>query len=162
MSESATTAIPDKLKELGVSFEIVPTPTANYVNCVRLGNQLHLAGHNPTRLDGSGLVCGKLGRDLSIEEGYEAARLCAISLLRTIHNELGGDWSQFRRIVKVVGFVNCTPDFDQHPAVINGASDLFGQIFGSKHARSAVGMCSLPFGMATEVECIVEVSPDSS
>lgn len=160
ISMSSSDTITAKLDELGIVFQEVPKPTANYCMAVKSGNHLHLCGHNPQRNDTT-LVKGKLGKDLSVEEGYTAARLCAIQLLNTIHHELKGDWSKLIRIVKVVGFVHCTVDFEQHPAVINGASDLLVEILGptrGMHARSAVGMNSLPFGIATEVECIVEIS----
>ena len=161
MSDSSLD-INSKLAALGIVVQQqVPQPTANYCMAVKSGNHLHLCGHNPQRNDDARtLIRGKLGKNLSIDEGYQAARLCAIQLLYTIHHELQGDWSKLVRIVKLVGFVNCTPDFEHHPAVINGASDLLVDIFGPQrgmHARSAVGMQSLPFGIATEVECIVEV-----
>jgi enamine deaminase RidA (YjgF/YER057c/UK114 family) len=148
-----------KLQALGIQFQEIPKPTANYCMCVRSGNLLHLCGHNPTREDGT-LVKGTFGKNLSVEEGYEAAKLCGIQLLNTISNELQGDWSRLVRIVKVVGFVHCTDDFEQQPNVINGASDLFVEVLGRPqgvHARSAVGMNALPWGIATEVECIVEI-----
>ena len=162
MSTSSSDNITAKLNELGIAFQEVPKPTANYCMSVKSGNLLHLCGHNPQRNDGNKtLVKGKLGKDVSVEEGYTAARLCAIQLLNTIYHELKGDWSKLIRIVKLVGFVNCTADFEQQPAVINGASDLLVEVLGptrGMHARSAVGMNSLPFGIATEVECIVEIA----
>ena len=155
-----TEDVASKLQALGITMREASNPTANYVLCVRSGNQLHLCGHNPQRPDNS-LICGKLGSDLDIQEGYEAAKWCAINILYTLHRELNGDWSRVKQIIKLVGFVNCTSDFTMQPAVINGASDLFADVFGSsigRHARSAVGMNSLPFGIATEVECIVEIT----
>ena len=118
---------------------------------------LHLCGHIPQTLDGN-LIKGKLGKDISVEEGYESARACGINILGTLQKELG-TLDKVKRVIKVVGFVNCTDDFTQQPAVINGASDLFGEVFGEKgrHARSAVGSNALPLGIATEVECIVEI-----
>lgn len=172
MSSSSDNDVAAKLQELGIVFQKIPKPTANYCMSVRSGQHLHLCGHNPQRADGT-LVKGKLGGAgaegdggvhhpaLSVEEGYEAARLCAIQLLNTISNELQGDWSKLVRVVKVVGFVNTTANFEDQPAVINGASDLFVQVLGPTrglHARSAVGMNSLPFGIAVEVECIVEIT----
>ena len=156
---SSSLDVAAKLDELGIVLKEVPQPTANYCMSVRSGRHLHLCGHNPQRTDGT-LVKGKLGKNLSVDEGYVAAKLCAIQLLNTISNELQGDWSKLVRIVKVVGFVNCTADFEQQPAVINGASDLFVEILGARgvHARSAVGMNALPWGIATEVECIVEIT----
>lgn len=139
-----------------------PKPTGNYVSCVFTNNNsmLHICGHNPQRDDGT-LICGKLGQDLSIDQGYEAAKWCAMNILYTLYHELNGDLTKVKRIVKVVGFVNSTPTFENHPLVINGASDLFVDVFGptiGRHARSAVGMVSLPWGIATEVECIIELS----
>jgi enamine deaminase RidA (YjgF/YER057c/UK114 family) len=153
-------AVDEKLHAMGITMREVQIPTANYVLCVRSGNILHVCGHNPKQ-ENDALLCGKLGQDFTIEQGYEAARWCAINILYTLHQELKGDWSRVKQIVKLVGFVNCTSDFVMQPAVINGASDLFADIFGpsiGRHARSAVGMNSLPFGIATEVECIVEIT----
>ena len=121
-----------------------------------------MCGHNPYRPDGS-LVKGKLGDNLSVAQGYDAAKFCAISILATLEQALGGDWSKLVRIVKLVGFCNSTADFTDHPSVINGASDLLVALLGpdvGSHARSAVGMMSLPFGIAVEVECIVQVKGD--
>jgi len=155
-------SIDEKLVSLGITIPIPTSPKGNYVSVVTVGNGtlLHLCGHLPRNISDDSLVIGKVGKDLTIEEGYASARLCAIQILGTLKQELGGNLERVIRIVKVVGFVNCTDDFIQIPAVINGASDLFAQVFGEKgkHARSAVGSCSLPFGVATEVECIVEVS----
>jgi enamine deaminase RidA (YjgF/YER057c/UK114 family) len=150
-----------KLKELGITLKDSPKPTANYSMCVKSGTLLHLCGHNPQRDDGS-LVKGTLGNDLSVEEGYEAARLCAVQILNTLAIELKGDWSKLVQIVKVVGFVHSADHFEQQPSVVNGASDLFGEVFGPRgvHARSAVGLNALPWGIATEVECIVEIKED--
>jgi len=149
-----------KLKELDISIPIPPSPKGNYVSVVRSGNLLHLCGHIPTTSTGE-LIQGKLGKDLTVEQGYESAKACAINILGTLSKELGeGNLDKIRRVVKVVGFVNCTNDFTQQPSVINGASDLFGSVFGTlrgQHARSAVGTNSLPLNIATEVECIVEL-----
>jgi enamine deaminase RidA (YjgF/YER057c/UK114 family) len=132
-------------------------PIANYVKAVRTGNLLYLAGHGPTRADGS-ITLGKLGKDLTTEQGYEAARQTAVSLLSTLKAELG-DLNKVKRIVKVLGMVNCTEAFTDHPKVINGFSDTMVAVFGEKgkHARSAVGMYALPMNMAVEIEMIVEV-----
>jgi enamine deaminase RidA (YjgF/YER057c/UK114 family) len=156
-------AVDEKLHAMGIAMRDAQNPTANYVLCVRSGNLLHLCGHNPKKEDDEN-ICGKLGEGqdfLTVDQGYEAARWCAINILYTLHQELKGDWSRVKQIVKLVGFVNCTSDFVMQPAVINGASDLFADIFGpsiGRHARSAVGMASLPFGIAVEVECIVEIT----
>jgi enamine deaminase RidA (YjgF/YER057c/UK114 family) len=147
----------ERLTQLGITLPAVPAPAANYVNVVRTGNLLFLAGKGPTKPDGK-LVTGKIGEDLSIEQGYEAARLTALAQLAVLKSELG-DLSKVKRIVKVLGMVNCTPYFIDQPKVMNGYSDLMVEVFGDKgkHARSAVGMCSLPFNIAVEVEMIVEV-----
>lgn len=147
----------ERLKEKGIVLTTPSAPVANYVNVVRVGNLLYLAGKGPAKLDGS-YFTGKVGKDLTIEQGYEAARLAAISHLSVLKAELG-DLNKVKRIVKVLGMVNCTDDFKDQPKVINGYSDLMVEIFGEKgkHARSAVGMNSLPLGIAVEVEVIVEI-----
>jgi enamine deaminase RidA (YjgF/YER057c/UK114 family) len=147
----------ERLKEKGIVLTTPSAPVANYVNVVRVGNLLFLSGKGPGKPDGS-YVTGKVGKDLTIEQGYDAARLAAISHLSVLKAELG-DLSKVKRIVKVLGMVNCTDDFKDQPKVINGYSDLMVEIFGEKgkHARSAVGMNSLPLGIAVEVEVIVEV-----
>jgi enamine deaminase RidA (YjgF/YER057c/UK114 family) len=146
-----------KLKEKGIVLIPPSSPVANYVNAVRVGNLLYLAGKGPLKADNT-YITGKIGKDLTIEQGYEAARVTAINHLSVIKNELGS-LNQVKRIVKVLGMVNCTEDFKDQPKVINGYSDLMVEIFGDngKHARSAVGMYSLPFNMAVEVEVIVEI-----
>jgi enamine deaminase RidA (YjgF/YER057c/UK114 family) len=146
-----------KLREKGIVLVSPGKPIANYVNAVRVGNLLFLAGKGPSKADGT-YITGKLGKDLTIEQGYEAARLTAINHLAVLKTELGS-LNKVKRIVKVLGMVNCTDDFKEQPKVINGYSDLMVEIFGDKgkHARSAVGMCSLPIGMAVEVEVIVEI-----
>lgn len=145
------------LKEKGIVLTTPSSPVANYVNAVRVGNLLYLAGKGPTKPDNTNIT-GKVGRDLTIEQGYEAARLTAINHLAVIKNELGS-LNKVKRIVKVLGMVNCTEDFKDQPKVINGYSDTMVEIFGEKgkHARSAVGMYALPFNMAVEVEVIVEI-----
>ena len=147
----------EKLHQMGLSLPPPPQPVANYVPAVRSGNLVFLAGAAPRLADGS-LVTGKLGSDLTVERGYEAARLCGLNLLANLKREIG-DLDELRRIVKVLGMVNSAPEFGEQPKVINGASDLFVEVFGEKgrHARSAVGMGALPFGIAVEIEMIVEV-----
>ena len=147
----------ERLKEKGIVLTAPSSPVANYVNVVRVGNLLFLSGKGPGKPDGS-YVIGKVGKDLTTEQGYDAARLAAISHLSVLKAELG-DLNKVKRIVKVLGMVNCTDDFKDQPKVINGYSDLMVEIFGEKgkHARSAVGMNSLPLGIAVEVEVIVEV-----
>lgn len=146
-----------KLKELGIELTTPARPMANYVKVTRTGNLLYLAGHGPARPDGTN-VTGRLGADLTIEQGYETAKLTGISLLSTIKAELG-DLNKVKRIVKALGMVNCTDTFTDQPRVINGFSDLMVAVFGEKgkHARSAVGMNQLPGNMAVEIEIIVEV-----
>lgn len=146
-----------KLKEKGIVLTIPSKPVANYVNAVRVGNLLYLSGKGPTHADGTHIT-GKVGKDLTIEQGYEAAKLVAINHLAVLKAELG-DLNKVKRIVKVLGMVNCTDDFKDQPKVINGYSDLMVDIFGEKgkHARSAVGMGSLPMNIAVEVEVIVEI-----
>ncbi len=146
-----------KLKDLNIELFTPGKPIANYVKAVRTGNLLYLSGHGPTKADGSNII-GKVGKDLTIEQGYDAARQTGISLLSTLKAEIG-DLNKVKRIVKVLGMVNCTETFGDQPKVINGFSDLMVAVFGEKgkHARSAVGMYALPMGMAVEIEIIVEL-----
>jgi enamine deaminase RidA (YjgF/YER057c/UK114 family) len=146
-----------KLDELGITLPQASSPVANYVNATRAGNIMFLAGKGPERENGE-LITGKVGTDLSIEQGYEAARLTGISLLSVLKAELG-NLNRVKRILKVKGMVNAAPDFTQHPSVINGCSDLMVEVFGErgKHARAAVGMGSLPANIAVEIDMIVEV-----
>ncbi len=155
---SAQTTDPEAvLKRLGITLQPPSPPVANYVNAVRTGNLLFLAGKGPGRADGT-YITGKLGQNLSIEEGREAARVTGINLLAVLKAELG-DLKKVKRIVKVLGMVNADPAFTDHPKVINGFSDLMVEVFGDKgkHARSAVGMSSLPNNIAVEIEMIVEI-----
>ena len=147
-----------RLEEMGITLPEPPAPVANYVRSVRSGNLIFLAGHGPLQADGTYLT-GKVGRDLSVEEGYEAARLTGLALLASLRAEIG-DLDKVVRIVKVNGMVNAIEDFTEQPNVINGCSDLFVEIFGpaiGRHARTAVGMSSLPIGIAVEIEAVVEV-----
>src|SRR6188474_3373236 len=146
-----------RLKEKGILLNAPGKPVANYVNVVRVGNLLFLAGKGPTKPDGSNIT-GKVGKDLTIEQGYQAAQLTALNHLSVLKAELGS-LNKVKRIVKVLGMVNCTEDFKDQPKVINGYSDLMVEIFGDKgkHARSAVGMYALPLNIALEVEVIVEI-----
>ena len=146
-----------RLKELGIQLIKPTAPIANYVKAVRVGNMVYLSGHGPDKPDGS-LVTGKVGSDLTMEQAKDAARLTGISLLSTLKAEIG-ELNKVKRIVKVLGMVNAVPEFEQHPQVINGCSDLMVAVFGEngKHARSAVGMCSLPKNIAVEIEMIVEL-----
>ncbi|MFK8162669.1 MAG: RidA family protein [Lewinella sp.] len=146
-----------KLRTLNIELPTLGVPVANYVHSVRTGDLVFLAGKGPTRADGSRVI-GKLGGELTVEQGYEAARLVGIQQLAALQAELG-DLNKVKRIVKVLGMVNATPEFTDHSKVINGFSDLMVDIFGErgKHARAAVGMGSLPGGIAVEIEAIVEV-----
>lgn len=146
-----------KLDELGITLPEVPPPVANYVNAVHTGNLIFLAGKGPNKEEG-GYITGKLGQDLTEEEGYAAARRTGIIQLAALKAEIG-DLNRVKRIVKVLGMVNATPEFTNHPEVINGFSDLMVEVFGDRgrHARAAVGMGSLPRNIAVEIEMIVEV-----
>jgi enamine deaminase RidA (YjgF/YER057c/UK114 family) len=143
-----------RIRELKLDLAAPSSPVANYVNAVRTGNLLFLSGKGPRGAK------GKVGRDLSIEQAYQAARAVGIDLLAVMRAELGS-LDKVRRVVKVLGMVNAEPEFGDQPKVINGCSDLFVEVFGErgKHARSAVGMGSLPGGIPVEIECIVEVAP---
>ena len=147
-----------RLQELDIELATPTSPMANYVNAVRTGNLLYLAGKGPG-LPGKPLPTGKVGRDFTIEQGYGFARETGLSLIAVMKAELG-DLDRVRRIVKVLGMVNATPEFGNQPEVINGCSDLFVEVFGDRgrHARSAVGMGSLPRGIPVEIEVIVEVN----
>lgn len=150
-------SIDQKLADLGITLPSPKPPIANYVPVVKTGNLLFVSGQ--VSVDGSGTVTsGKLGAGMSIEDGRAAARLCAINVIAQV-KAAAGDLDKVVRIVKVVGFVNSTLEFTDQPAVINGCSDLLVEVFGDKgrHARSAVGVASLPFNAAVEVEAIVEV-----
>ena len=149
--------VEQRLKAKGLELSQKPSPIANYVSAVRVGNLVFLSGHGPTR-DGQLVFRGKLGVDMDVATGYQAAQQVALNLLATLKNEIG-DLDRVKRVVKLLGMVNCAPDFGQQPEVINGASDLLTEVFGDRgrHARSAVGMQALPRGIAVEIEMIVEV-----
>ena len=147
-----------KLKQLGIDLGAVSAPVASYVNAVRTGNLLFLAGKGP-RPDASGArPKGKVGREYTTEQAYQHARTVGMDLLAVMRAELGS-LDRVKRVVKVLGMVNAAPEFTEHPKVINGCSDLFVEVFGEagRHARSAVGMGSLPMGIPVEIEAIVEV-----
>ncbi len=146
-----------KLDSMGIVLPKLTAPLANYVRFVQTANLGYTSGHGPTRSDGS-LIVGKIGETLSVEQGYEAAQVTGIQLLATLQNALG-DLGRVKRIVKVLGMVNCTPDFKDQSKVMNGFSDLMVTVFGEKgkHARSAVGMNALPNGMSIEIEMVVEI-----
>jgi enamine deaminase RidA (YjgF/YER057c/UK114 family) len=149
--------VEEKLKKIGLELPPAVQPVANYVTAVRTGNLVFLSGQGPLREDGT-LITGKIGSDLTQDEGYEAARRVGLGLLASLKTEIG-DLDKVRRVVKLLGMVNCMPDFVDQPRVINGASDLLVDVFGDKgkHARSAVGMNALPMNIAVEIEMIVEV-----
>jgi enamine deaminase RidA (YjgF/YER057c/UK114 family) len=147
------------LKERNITLPPPATPLANYVGAVRVGQLLFVAGHGPIRADGKPMARGKLGRELSLEQGYQVAREVGLNLLATVRANLGS-LDKVRRIVKVLGMVASAEGFGDQPKVINGFSDLMVEVFGEaigKHARSAVGMAELPMGIPVEIEMIVEV-----
>ena len=149
-----------RLKALGIDLGRVSSPVANYVHAVRTGNLLFLAGKGP-RADAAGVrPTGKVGREYTVEQAYQHARSVGLDLLAVMRTELGS-LDRVKRVVKVLGMVNAVPEFRDHPRVINGCSDLFVEVLGDKgkHARSAVGMGSLPMGIPVEIECIVEIGP---
>ena len=146
-----------RLKDLGIKLITPSAPVANYVKAVRVGKLVYLSGHGPDKPDG-GLVIGKVGTDLTLEQGQDAARLVGISLLSTLKAEIG-NLNKVKRVVKVLGMVNAPPSFEKQPQVINGCSDLMVAVFGEsgKHARSSVGVASLPSNIPVEIEMIVEL-----
>lgn len=148
-----------RLRERGIELPKVSAPVANYVPHVRTGNLVFLAGTGPMRPDGT-FITGKVGKDVTIEEAYGHARLTGLALLAVLRAAAGGSLDNVARAVKVLGMVNCAPEFTDHPKVINGCSDLFVEVFGDrgKHARSAVGMGSLPFNIPVEIEAVFEVA----
>jgi len=149
--------VEERIKELGIELRLPSEPIANYVNSVRSGHIVFMSGNGPRKPDGT-FVVGKIGSDLTIDEGYEAARLTAIEQLSVLKAQIG-DLNKVEKIIKVLGMVNAEPTFTEHPAVINGFSDLMVEIFGERgrHARAAVGMGSLPMNIPCEIEMIVQV-----
>lgn len=163
LPSSEAAAIPGyeaKAKALGIEFNTAAKPNDHFVPAVTTGNLVFLSGHGPRKPEG-GAVQGKVGLDLSIEEGSDAARLTMIALLSSLRNEIGS-LDRVKRVVKVHGMVNCPTEFTQQPAVINGATAVLTSIFGDagKPARAAVGMGSLPNNIAVEIEMIVEIIPE--
>ena len=151
-------AIDDKLEQMGITLPPTPSPAANYVPAVRTGNLVYLSGLGPApRPDGT-IPRGKVGGDLTKEEGYEAARLTGINVISRMKSTVG-DLDKVKRVVKLLSMINSTADFGEHPAVANGCSDLMVEVFGDKgrHARSAVGMGALPGNIPCEIEVILEV-----
>jgi enamine deaminase RidA (YjgF/YER057c/UK114 family) len=148
-----------RLQELNITLPAPPAPVASYVPYVVTGNTVFISGQ-VTMADGGLKYVGKVGADISLEDGKAAARLCAINVIAQVKAACGGDLDRVKRCVKVGVFVNAVPDFTQHPEVANGASDLFQEVFGDagKHARAAVGAGSLPRGVAAEVEAVFEIA----
>lgn len=146
-----------RLAELGLELPNAPAPAANYVPTVQTGNLVFISGQVPNT--GTELLKGKLGADATVEDGQEAAKVCALNLIAQMRAATGGDLDRVKRVVKLLGMVNSTPDFGDHPKVVNGCSDVMVEVFGDKgrHARSAVGVANLPFGVAVEVEAIIEI-----
>ena len=149
--------IETRLAELGVTLPDAPAPAANYVAFVRTGGLVHISGQ--ISRNASGPITGKLGADLDVAAGAEAAKACALAVLVQVKAACDGDWSRLVRMVKLVGFVNSTADFTEQPKVINGASDFLVAVLGEagRHARSAVSAASLPLGVAVEIEAICEI-----
>ena len=147
-----------RIKELGITLPALPSPAGNYVHWVKTGNLLFLSGKGPYNEDGSRPKTGKVGAEVSTEDAYKQARSVGLTLI-TVMKDAVGDLDKVKRVVKVLGMVNCAPDFGEQPKVINGCSDVFVEVFGDRgrHARSAVGMGGLPGGIAVEIEVIVEV-----
>ncbi len=151
-------SVEERLKELGITLPDAPAPAANYVPFVRSGSTLYVSGQ--VARDESGLLLGRLGDGLDVAAGAAAARTCAIQLVSQVRAACDGDLARLVRVVKLTGFVNSAPGFTDQPKVVNGASDLFVEVFGDKgrHARSAVGVAALPLGVAVEVEGVFEVA----
>ncbi len=149
-----------KLEELGLALYPAPAPVGSYRQCLRTGNYLHLSGG--IAINGDDSYYGKVGVDVSIEEAQKAAQACILNRLAVIKAELGGSFEAMKRIVVINGFVNCGPDFIDQAKVLNGASDLLVELFGPEaaHSRSAVGVISLPLGVAVEINMIVEIDPE--
>jgi enamine deaminase RidA (YjgF/YER057c/UK114 family) len=146
------------LKKLGLTLPAIPSPIANYVRFKRAGDMVYLSGQGPRRPDGTSIV-GKVGKDTTWEQAYDHAKLTGLGLLAAMKEAAGGDLDKVE-VIKVLGMVNATPEFGDHPKVINGCSDLFVAVLGDKgrHARSAVGMGSLPNGISVEIEAIIRIA----
>jgi enamine deaminase RidA (YjgF/YER057c/UK114 family) len=150
-------SVEKRVSDLGIVLPNVKAPAANYANCVRVGNLVYLSGTVPVDENGD-IPTGKVGSDVSTAVATGHARMVGLHHLAILREELGS-LDRVRRVVKLLGMVNAVPEFTEHSAVINGCSDLFVDIFGERHARSAVGVGSLPFGITVEIELIVEVDP---
>ena len=149
----------EKLTALGISLKPPATPAAAYVMYVQTGNLVFLSGHLARNPDGS-VIVGQLGKNVSVEQGQQAARNIAVDLMGTLQEACGGDLKRVKRIVKLMSLVNSAPDFTEHHLVTNGASTLLGEVFGDagKHARSAFGVAQIPLGACVEIEMIVEIA----
>ena len=147
-----------RIEELGLTLPAAAAPAANYVPYVKTGNLVFVSGQI-TLKDGDLQFVGRVGEDFTTEEAYDAAKLCGLNLIAQVKAACGGDLDRVKRVVRLGGFVNCTPDFTDQPKVINGASDLMAEVFGDagKHARAAVGVNTLPLGVAVEVEGVFEI-----
>lgn len=147
-----------RLKELGITLPEVTLPAANYVPCTIAGGMVFVSGQLPM-LDGKPQFIGKVGREFSLEQGQECARICGLNILAHTKNVLGGDWGKIKRLARMGIFVNAPDDYVDHPKVANGVSDMMVAIFGDagKHARFAVGVSGLPFGVAVEVDATFEL-----
>src|SRR5438132_12273991 len=149
-----------RLGEMKLTLPPAPKPVAKYKPAVQVGNILYVSGHGPAKLDANSPVAGRVGADLTLEQGKEAARLVGLNILSTVRHTLGS-LDKVKRLLKTLGMVNSTPDYRDHPQVINGFSELMAEVFGDDAgvgARSAVGMGSLPANIPVEIECILEVS----
>jgi len=157
-AQAARMRIEERLEKLKIALAPVRAPTANYVQAKRVGDLLYLAGNDPLYPDGR-LARGKLGADMSVEEGYRHARQVGLVLIAAMKEALAGDLERVVAIVRVLGMVNAAPGFEDHSAVVDGCSDLFLEVFGERgrHARSAIGMSSLPAGIPVEIEAAVAV-----
>lgn len=150
----------EKLSSLGYELPQAAAPAANYVPYVISGGHIYVAGQIPFLNGDTSMHLGRLGQDMDVEEGVEAARACALNILAQANAAVVGDWKKIKRLVKLGGFVNCTPAFTDHPKVVNGASDLMVEVMGAagKHARFAVGAPSLPLGVSVEIDAIFELA----
>src|SRR4051794_22928184 len=149
-----------RIPELHLTLPPPPKPVAKYKPAVLVGNLLHVSGHGPLKEDGKSMIVGRVGADLTTEQGKDAARVVGLAILSTVRNTLGS-LDKIKRLVKTLGMVNCTADFKEQPFVINGFSELMAEVFGEDAgvgARSAVGMGSLPNNIPVEIECIFEVT----
>ena len=153
------TNVAQKLTELGLTLPEVSLPAANYVPCQIAGKTLYVSGQLPMK-DGKPQFIGKVGREFSIEEGQECARICGVNILAHVRNAVDGDFSKIKRLIRLGVFVNAPDDFTDHPKVANGVSDMMVNLFGEngKHARFAVGVSGLPFGVAVEVDATFELN----